>query len=78
MKFVVVPSVPATRPGLNNAVEVSDVRDLIREGLKQVKNPIQEEIDNLEKYFITLLTEGWLDQTEMLLKFIHRYWWLLK
>ncbi|CAL8110930.1 unnamed protein product [Orchesella dallaii] len=68
----VLPSEDITIPALNNLTEVDDVRNLIRDGLQTVADPTTEDVECLEKYFIDLITKGWIQQASALLKFLNR------
>lgn len=66
------PAKPCNRPALNACVETGAVRNMIRTGLEVVTDPLPEDAEHLEKYFIRLISDGWIEQTQILLKFIYR------
>lgn len=70
-RFEAVKAKPSNRPALNNCVEVGDVRKMISCGL-EIEDPLEEDVESLEKYFVQLITDGWLEQTQVLLKHISR------
>jgi hypothetical protein len=60
------------RPMLNGALQVEDVREVLKNGFECLDDPSEVEIWNLNQYFVELAKGGWIRQTHALSKFLYR------
>lgn len=59
-------------PNLQGAIDVEDVRNILREGIAVIQNPAPIDCSTLTQYFHDLVERGYLQQGQLLLKFLCR------